>query len=186
MTERRTVELDDPRALRALAHPTRLALVGLLRRHGPLTATQAAEHVGESPSSCSFHLRQLARWGLVEEAGGGTGRQRPWRATADMTSWNVRTQELAEAAAAFSSVVADLYAAKLRDWFRRMPGEAPEWREGHRSGDVTLELTPAETDELGERIWELVREYDRGAREGTRRVTFLFGLLPEPPEEDRA
>jgi predicted ArsR family transcriptional regulator len=183
MRERKTIELDDPRALRALAHPTRLALVGLLRRHGPLTATQAAVHVGESPSSCSFHLRQLAKWGLVEEAGGGSGRQRPWRATAEMTSWNVRTQELAEAAAAFSSVVADVYGERLRDWFRRMPGEPAEWREGHHVGDMTLELTAAETDELGKRIWELVRSYDRAPREGARRVTFLYGLVPDPPEE---
>src|SRR5918912_2452269 len=84
---RRVLQLTDPRALRAVAHPTRLALVGLLRREGPLTATRAAEHLGESPASCSFHLRQLARYGLVEEAGGGHGRERPWRATAWATSW---------------------------------------------------------------------------------------------------
>src|SRR3954469_7700971 len=51
----RTVELTDPRALRALAHPARLELMGLLRRGGPLTATQAGERMGESAACCSFH-----------------------------------------------------------------------------------------------------------------------------------
>ena len=66
--------MTDPRALRALAHPLRLSLLGMLRTEGPLTATRAGELLGESSASCSFHLRQLAKYGLVEEAGGGRGR----------------------------------------------------------------------------------------------------------------
>ena len=73
--------VDDVRALRALAHPVRLALIEHLLIDGPLTATEASELVGESPSSCSFHLRQLAKYGFVEETGEGTGRRRPWRIT---------------------------------------------------------------------------------------------------------
>ena len=84
---RSVTRLTDPRALRAYAHPVRMALVGLLRTEGPLTATRAAELLGESSGTCSFHLRQLAKYGLVEEAGGGTGREKPWRATALSTSW---------------------------------------------------------------------------------------------------
>src|ERR1700760_1666023 len=80
MTERTVKQLTDPRALRALAHPTRLALAGLLRRDGPLTATRAGELLGQSSASASFHLRQLAKYGLVEEAGGRPGREQPWRA----------------------------------------------------------------------------------------------------------
>src|SRR5512141_1506254 len=83
----RGVELRDARSLRALAHPTRLKLVGLLRLKGPLTATQAARELGETPQRCTFHLGQLAKHGLVEEAGGGRGRERPWRATASFTNW---------------------------------------------------------------------------------------------------
>src|SRR5437764_13193340 len=79
--------LTEPRALRALAHPIRLELVGLLRRQGPLTATKAAALLGESSGSTSFHLRQLAKYGLVEEAGGGRGKERPWRATTMFTGW---------------------------------------------------------------------------------------------------
>src|SRR5580693_2977014 len=86
----RSVRLTDPRALRAYAHPTRMALVALLRRDGPQTATQAALATGESVASCSFHLRQLAKYGLVEEAG-GRGREKPWRATAMFTDFDVDT-----------------------------------------------------------------------------------------------
>src|SRR3954451_18129241 len=92
MTERdpireRTIELTDPRAMRAYAHPVRMALIGLLRRNGPMTATQAAARLGESSGTCSFHFRQLAKYGFCEEAGGGRGREKPWRATALATSW---------------------------------------------------------------------------------------------------
>ncbi|MGH3175522.1 MAG: winged helix-turn-helix domain-containing protein, partial [Streptosporangiaceae bacterium] len=86
--DRTVTRLTDPRALRAYAHPVRMALVGLLRTEGPLTATRAAELLGESSGTCSFHLRQLAKYGLVEEAGGGTGREKPWRATTTSTAWD--------------------------------------------------------------------------------------------------
>src|SRR4051795_2876431 len=69
----RGMELTDPRAMRAYAHPIRLRLLGLLRRHGPLTATQAAARLGESSGTTSFHLRQLAKYGFCEPAGGGQG-----------------------------------------------------------------------------------------------------------------
>ncbi|MGA7173188.1 MAG: helix-turn-helix domain-containing protein [Candidatus Dormiibacterota bacterium] len=74
-------QLSDPRSIRALAHPIRLALLQQLTLEGPLTATAAAAIVGESPSSCSFHLRQLSKYGFVEPAPGGRGRERPWRAS---------------------------------------------------------------------------------------------------------
>ena len=61
--------LSDPRAMRALAHPPRLDLLELLFAEGPLTASECAARVGDSPASCSYHLRQLARWGFVEETG---------------------------------------------------------------------------------------------------------------------
>src|SRR6202034_4268220 len=84
---RTVTRLTDPRALRAYAHPVRMKLVGLLRTEGPLTATRAAELLGESSGTCSFHLRQLAKYGLVEEDGGGTGREKPWRATSMVNAW---------------------------------------------------------------------------------------------------
>ena len=65
--------------MRALAHPVRIALLEALVHAGTLTATQASELLGESPANCAFHLRTLAKYGYVVEAGGGKGRERPWR-----------------------------------------------------------------------------------------------------------
>ena len=74
-----TRKITDARAMRALAHPVRLALLEALAHAGTLTATQASELLGESPANCAFHLRTLAKYGYVVEAGGGRGRERPWR-----------------------------------------------------------------------------------------------------------
>src|SRR6266704_2264045 len=117
--------MTDPRALRALAHPLRLSLLGLLRSEGPLTATRAGELVGESSASCSFHLRQLAKYGLVEEAGGGRGRERPWRATAMVTDVPSVTgrPELAAAAGLLSAVVAERYFDDVMRWLEARPDE---------------------------------------------------------------
>jgi DNA-binding transcriptional ArsR family regulator len=75
------LELDDARAIRAVAHPVRLRLLQALGHDEPLTATEAGEIIGETPTTCSFHLRTLAKYGFVEEAGKGQGRRRPWRLT---------------------------------------------------------------------------------------------------------
>jgi DNA-binding transcriptional ArsR family regulator len=74
-------KITDARTMRALAHPVRIALVEELALGGAMTATEVGERIGESPTTCSFHLRQLAKYGWVEEAGGGKGRARPWRMT---------------------------------------------------------------------------------------------------------
>ena len=73
------VKLTDAKAMRAVAHPVRMALIELFGYHETLTATQASEFLGESPANCAFHLRTLAKYGFVREAGGGKGRERPWR-----------------------------------------------------------------------------------------------------------
>src|SRR3954465_5735077 len=81
--------LDDPRTMRALAHPVRLALMEELTLRGPMTATECAQRVGESPSSCSFHLVTLAKSGYIEEDTDAPrpGRQRPWRMRAIGNRW---------------------------------------------------------------------------------------------------
>ena len=62
------MEITDPKAMRALAHPVRLAILERLQRHGPATATQLSPHVGATPSVASWHLRHLAGFGLVRDA----------------------------------------------------------------------------------------------------------------------
>jgi len=72
------LNLADPKAMRAMAHPVRMALLELMNVTPTLTATQASDVLGESPANCAFHLRTLAKYGFVREAGGGKGRERPW------------------------------------------------------------------------------------------------------------
>src|SRR4051794_21654441 len=74
--------LHDARELMALAHPVRMGIIEHLSVSGPLTATELADRLDESPANCSWHLRKLAEHGFVEEAGGGIGRKRPWRGPA--------------------------------------------------------------------------------------------------------
>ena len=181
---RETVELTDPRALRALAHPTRLRLVGLLRQEGPLTATRAGERIGQSAASCSFHLRQLAKWGLVEEAGGGRGRERPWQATARSTSWQVTTAESAEPSAALSALIVRQQLELLLASLGRVSEEPAEWQQAHQLGDTALRLSPEQLRELGERVWELVSSYEAEQSEDGRRVGLFFAGFPLPPEAD--
>ncbi len=96
--------------MRALAHPTRLRLLELLATEGPLTATQAGDHIGESAASCSFHLRSLSRHGFVAEAEGGRGRERPWRLANVSNRWTDSPDhppELKVAARQLSRVITD-------------------------------------------------------------------------------
>ena len=177
----RSIRLTDPRALRAYAHPLRMSLVGLLRSNGPFTATRAAELTGESVASCSYHLRILAKYGLVEEAPGGRGREKPWRATARYTEWPEYSEDatVAEAAGALSAAVAELHFERVSRSMENRHALPKEWREAEQFSDSLLHLTPAELTELGERIDALLRPYEERASdpslrpEGTRAVSIL-------------
>lgn len=183
---RNSTRLTDPRALRAYAHPVRMALVGLLRTEGPLTATRAAEILGESSGTCSFHLRQLAKYGLVEEAGGGTGREKPWRATALFTSVppTADTPEGTAAVGSFYSALAESYFDRLRDWLTARGREPGEWQEAAIFGDRLLYLTPEELASLGARIGELLDAYTERLTDpqlrpaGSRQVTYVQFAFP--------
>ncbi len=81
--KKKTLVLDDPRALRALAHPARQRLIDELYAGRVLTATEAAEMVDLTPSAVSHHLRALEKWGIARRATStGDGRERPWESTA--------------------------------------------------------------------------------------------------------
>ena len=184
------VQLTDPRALRAVAHPTRLKLLGELRRVGPLTATQAGERIGESPAGCSFHLRLLAKYGLVEEAGGGRGRARPWRATAMGHEWASRGPggEPDEAGDMLTRVVVERWFEEALGWVERRAEETEEWAEAAVFEDRLLYLIPTELEDLNRRIAELLAPYvrrvsDPAARPAeARAVTFV--QLAFPIEDD--
>jgi DNA-binding transcriptional ArsR family regulator len=182
-------ELTDPRAMRAMAHPVRLALLEALNHHGRLTATEAAEHVGESPSNCSFHLRQLAKYGFVEEAEGGTGRQRPWRVVnVGMRFSDVQEDaETALAAGALARVVQERWLDRARAGMEQRRLMPEEWRRVTGSDQMTLYVTPDEMQAINHQLVELLLSYrDRIADpskrpEGSRPIEHIAFYYPVDP-----
>src|SRR5580700_12002519 len=144
------LNLTDPKAIRALAHPVRWALLEALGQAGTLTATQASEMLEESPANCAFHLRTLAKYGFVEEAGGGKGRERPWRQTYDRVSWRARADDpqISQAAEALDQVWLDRSMSRARHSLT----SATRWPKGLENalGATTTRLyvTAEEADQL--------------------------------------
>jgi hypothetical protein len=151
------LNLTDPKAIRALAHPIRWALLEALGDAGTLTATQASEMLGESPANCAFHLRTLAKYGFVEEAGGGRGRERPWRQTYDGWSWRTRQEdpEASHAGEALDQVWMDRVMTRARRSLGSMGSWPEEFADDALGGTVSrLFLTPAEAEEIHAQISE--------------------------------
>jgi DNA-binding transcriptional ArsR family regulator len=173
--------------MRALAHPVRLAILEHLTLEGTLTATQAAERVGESPSACSFHLRQLAKYGFVEEAGRGAGRERPWRAARLGFSLDRvhPDTETTVAAAGLENVLVSRFLAELQDWYRTSASYPNEWQEAAHSSSTLAYLTAEELRELDRELAAVVEPYrdriaDKGARPpGSRPVQLLRFAFPK-------
>jgi DNA-binding transcriptional ArsR family regulator len=182
-------ELTDPLAMRAMAHPVRLALMEALNHHGALTATQAAERVGESPSNCSFHLRQLAKYGFVEEAEGGTGRQRPWQVVnVGMRFTDVQEDaDAAMAAGALARVVQERWLSRARAGMEQRSHLPEEWRTVTGSDQMTLYVTPEEMKAINDQLIELLASYreriaDPSKRpEGSRPIEHISFYYPVDP-----
>lgn len=185
--ERRTI--TDPRSLRALSHPVRLSLLEALSS-GPLTATEAGELIGETPTTCSFHLRQLAKYGFVEEVGGGKGRARPWRRV--HTGWSAPARpddlEFTRASQQLDDVLLDRYVQRLHRAIATAPSHPREWYEAMEASQNMLRLTADELAELVAAYRRLAEEFrDRYADrtqhperrpEGTLPVETLFFAYP--------
>jgi len=154
------LDLNDPKAMRALAHPLRWALLEALGHAGTLTATQASEMLGESPANCAFHLRTLAKYGFVEEAGGGKGRERPWRRAFGRMSWNARQgdEQFRLAGQALNQVWLDRVLSRAR----RSLAATTSWPEGFEDdlgGSTSMSyMTPEEAKEVHA---ELMKTFER-------------------------
>jgi DNA-binding transcriptional ArsR family regulator len=159
-------ELTDPKAMRALAHPVRLALLEALTDAGQLTATEAGERVGESPANASFHLRQLAKYGFVEEAEGGTGRRRPWKLRQLGLRWSDVSEdaERSTAAQGLSRVVTDRYLSRARVALSERNGWTDAWREATGVNQMRLYLTAEEMREINEELVKLLLERHQDRR----------------------
>jgi DNA-binding transcriptional ArsR family regulator len=155
-------KITDARTLRALAHPVRIALFEELALGGAMTATQVGERIGESATTCSFHLRQLAKYGFVEEAGGGTGRSRPWRLTSIGMSFSPSGDAEAEIA---SDAVVRMFRQRQFDryqaWRSTKASYPLEWRQAAVDGQYLFHLTAPELAQFSNEVHELLMRWDR-------------------------
>jgi DNA-binding transcriptional ArsR family regulator len=150
-------QISDPQTMRALAHPVRVALMELLGLQGPMTATEAGERIGETPTTCSFHLRQLAKYGFVEEAGGGRGRARPWRlSTFGMRLSAGEDSESELALAAVSHLFRERALTRYRSWLEGRGAYPRAWRQAAGEGEFIFYLTASELDALSEELYQLL------------------------------
>jgi DNA-binding transcriptional ArsR family regulator len=149
--------ITDVRTLRALAHPVRIAILEALAMSGPLTATQVGERIGESPTTCSFHLRQLAKYHFVEEAGGGKGRARPWRMSS--TGLSISAGDDPETAIAANSVrrlFRDRAWERYRTWTETDQMYPLPWRKAAAETETVYFVTADELQALNEELHEII------------------------------
>ncbi len=153
-----SAELADPKAIRALTHPVRIALIEALLADGAMTATQVGEQIGESPTTCSFHLRQLSKYGFVEEAGGGRGRARPWR----MTSTGVELASSYDdpgtqvAARVLMRMIRDRQLARYRTWLETRESYPRAWQGAAGDVEYLAYVTAGELRQLKEDLQVLL------------------------------
>ena len=152
--------LQDPRELTALAHPVRIGIMELLTVSGPLTATELADRLDETPANCSWHLRKLAEHHFVEEAGGGIGRQRPWRVASVGLTWGSDDASPSElrAGRALEEMLLERQVGRYLRARTELDDDA-EWAEAAEVSQSAGWMTPEELEELNREIRELQNRY---------------------------
>lgn len=189
--------ISDPAVMRALAHPARLAVLDhLASARITATATEFARVTGLSPSAMSYHLRALARIGMIEEApGAGDARERRWRRSPSISGgYMVESSDdpTAEEQSAEQELVIAWLAtedAQLRAWLDRQWADSPDWRRAASLAGIRIQVTSAELSEINERVFELLRPYQTGLRDedapaGSRSVSVQYRAVPlgDPPD----
>ncbi|HZX01643.1 helix-turn-helix domain-containing protein [Kribbella sp.] len=188
---RRARLLDDPLAIRAMAHPVRLDLLSLLGREGPMTAADAARQLGISQALASHHLRQLAKYDFVEPAPGKDNRERPWRQVSTSQTWGdaMKTPDGAAAAEVLEQLMAERALDALAKWQQHRPVADPVWRDNSGISQTGIYLTGAELAEVVGQINDLLQRWvderpidDKSTRPpGSRYVSFtqIVTITPE-------
>jgi DNA-binding transcriptional ArsR family regulator len=148
--------IRDAELMRALAHPLRAALLSYLLSVGPRTASDCATAVGSSASNCSWHLRQLAQWGLVERVEAADGRERPWQAIP--VGLDFGDLEAPERRAVAGTWLREDEALAQR-FLDTVEDLEPEWQQAATMNGYSLRITPAELEALNVTIDALVRPY---------------------------
>ncbi|UNX55937.1 helix-turn-helix domain-containing protein [Georgenia sp. TF02-10] len=175
----------DAKALRVLAHPLRTRLLGALRLDGPATATALARRLGTNTGATSYHLRQLAAVGLVVETGGGTGRERWWRAVHEMHSFHLTDVAGDPDAEAATEWLKDEYFRQFTERAAAWHAVAHEWplpwRDVAGVSDLAVTLPPDRLAALQAEVVALVERYraEDPAAPGARRVFVYLHTYPD-------
>ena len=185
--------LTTAASMRVLAHPTRLRLLGLLRERGPQTAAQLGDVVDEAPGTVSYHLGKLADFDLIEPAEGQSTdrRERWWRASAAMTSWEpadlLDDPDKVAASAALQKSVAQVYATRFGEYIDAIPTMPREWVAASSTGDRGLRLTAGELAAMRAELeavvdrWLAVSEaHGTDATGGVERVAVVYQAYRRP------
>jgi DNA-binding transcriptional ArsR family regulator len=180
---------QDTAALKALTHPLRIQLLGLLRQDGPATASELADRTGESSASTSYHLRVLAKYVFITEAENRDGRERRWQAVHTVTSWSNKVMEASSVGHAFVSLarrrqIEHLEASLARHETDLAAGRlGQEWTEPSGINDLMPRLTPESLTELWEVLDRKLAELTARDAEDPRaaQVVLLTAGLPLAP-----
>lgn len=178
----------SPHQLKALTHPARLRMLGLLRVEGPATATSLATLLGLTSGTTSYHLRQLAQHGFVEDAAElGNGRERWWRAVHSVTRTEQPPTDDVDAGHgldAYLQSVVSSYAEQAQWSMQERPLLSPDWREASMFSSWNPRLTPQRARELVatlDRLLSATEDHDAGmVGEDTSTFTVQIMAFPRP------
>ena len=182
-------ELTDVAALRALSHPLRTRILGALRLEGEATASQLARQLGESSGATSYHLRQLARFGLVEESPNQVSRRdRIWRASHAMTSIDPRLFSDGPERAVldeFSSRQLARLADQSHRWLHNRADAQDAWVAAAGVSDWVVRLSPRACAELSRQLGDLLTDLERHSQgePDVSWVSVFLAALPVPDEQ---
>ncbi|MCF3180636.1 winged helix-turn-helix transcriptional regulator [Streptomyces polychromogenes] len=193
--DRRVLDPErDAAALKALTHPLRIRLLGLLRQHGPATASELAVRTGESSASTSYHLRVLAKYAFVAEAEHRDGRERRWRAAHAATSWSGGAMAATPDSRAYVGMSRRVQIEHLETSLVRHEADVAagrlgeEWAGAAGISDQLPRLTPESLTELWEALQSKLGELT--ARDATdpraAQVVLLTAGLPLAPHTPAA
>ena len=189
--------LTDATSRRALAHPTRLRLLGLLRQRGPQTAAQLGDVVDEAPGTVSYHLSKLAASDLIQaaEPQSADRRERWWQATALLTSWEpadlLDDPERLSASAALEKSIVQSNAARYTQYVDEMPALPREWVAAAAGGDRAIRLTVtelaalrAELESVVDRWVDVGDAHDPADDDGAETVVLAYQAYRHPGGAD--
>lgn len=172
-----------PQMLRALAHPTRLKMLGMLRIDGPATATSLATRLGINTGQTSYHLRQLAQHGfVVDDAERGNGRERWWKAAhqSTITGDTPERPEDQEALDAYMQAVAVMYTQQLQAAVEEMSLLPLRWREASTLSDYHVRVTAEHAEQLTTKMHDLFMDLREDEDDDPDAVDFVFQFQAFP------